>query len=114
MFDLVKVFTNAFLEMRLSIWVGDAPERTRTSSPMTRCVFGSIPRLFRYTASEKKGRQRPDPYGRVRHSLTKDEVVHDIGYDDLQFRLLDGVEGEQGFRKRLGEQWFELGFEFVE
>lgn len=47
-------------------------------------------------------------------SLTKDEVVHDIGYDDLQFRLLDGVEGEQGFRERLGEQWFELGFEFVE
>ena len=47
-------------------------------------------------------------------SLTKDEVIHDIGYDDLQFRLLDGVEGEQGFRERLGEQRFKVGFELIE
>lgn len=47
-------------------------------------------------------------------SLTKDEVVHDIGYDDLQFRLLDGVEREQCFREGLGKQRLELGFEFIE
>lgn len=47
-------------------------------------------------------------------SLTKDEVVHDIGYDGLQLRLLDGVERKQRFREGLGKQRFELGFELVE
>ena len=30
---------------------------------------------------------------------TKDEVVHDIGYDGLELCLLDGVEREQCFRE---------------
>ena len=45
---------------------------------------------------------------------TKHEVVHDIGYDDLEFCLLDGVEGEQCFREGLGQERLEFGFEFVE
>ena len=54
MFDLVKVLTNALLEVCLLIWVSRVMDRIRTSSATTRCVLGSMPRLFRYTASKSR------------------------------------------------------------
>ena len=45
---------------------------------------------------------------------TEDEVVDEIGNDDLQFCLLDRVEVDDQVRERLGQQRSQDSFEIIE
>lgn len=97
MLDLFKVLTNVFLEVCLLIWVGWVIRQEGHVRAQRR--HGVSLDLYRDFSDTLRGSKRDVSAGRpsgtyAMRSLTKDEVVHDIGYDDLQFRLLDGVERE--------------------